>query len=283
MHLPRALPPRTLLSLSLPALFTTMASPPSSSSSSPPSTYPSFRYHPRHPSFPYTARDFQRQDESPDTDFYAAPRFVTHIDDHAIAALSAYYAQALPSHGRILDFCSSWVSHFPKALEARAVQSARGERSGDEKEEALEVVGMGINAKELAANPVLAQRILRDLNTQPDIPPEVGALDAATCVVSIDYLVHPREVLASLRARVKKGGTVHLVVSNRCFPTKAVGRWLRVGEQEKLLMVGDYLHWSGWREVEVVTVCDGKGEGGGWFGMGRPDPLWVVRGRNVDG
>ncbi|MCJ1294615.1 hypothetical protein MMC34_006173 [Xylographa carneopallida] len=281
MHLPRALPPRTLLSLSLPALFSTMASPTSSSANPTPPTYPSFGYHPRHPSFPYSARDFQRQDETPDTDFYAAPRFVTHIDDHAIAALSAYYAQHLPPTGRVLDFCSSWVSHFPTELVARAVATVRGERG--EKEEALEVVGMGINERELAANPILAQRILRDLNAQPDIPAEVGALDAATCVVSIDYLVHPREVLESLRARVKQGGTVHLVVSNRCFPTKAVGRWLRVGEQEKLLMVGDYLHWSGWREVEVVTVCDGKGEGGGWFGMGREDPLWVVRGRNVDG
>ncbi|MCJ1321812.1 hypothetical protein MMC15_007157 [Xylographa vitiligo] len=261
-----------------------MASPSGSSSSSPPTTYPSFRYHPRHPSFPYTARDFQRQDESPDPDFYSAPRFVTHIDDHAIRALSAYYAQNLPPTGRVLDFCSSWISHLPPALEARAVQTARGELGAEGEEGApLEVVGMGINEKELAANPVLAQRILQDLNARPEIPAAVGALDAATCVVSVDYLIHPREVLQSLRTRVKKGGTVHLVVSNRCFPTKAVGRWLRVGEQEKLLMVGDYLHWSGWREVEVVTVCDGKGEGGGWFGMGRPDPLWVVRGRNVDG
>ncbi|MCJ1288391.1 hypothetical protein MMC26_007748 [Xylographa opegraphella] len=256
-----------------------MATP--SSSSSNPTTYPSFRYHPRHPSFPYTARDFQRQDESPDTDFYSAPRYVTHIDDHAISVLSEYYAQNLPSQGRILDFCSSWISHFPKTLEVRAVKTARGELGREEG--ALEVVGMGINEKELAANPILKQRILQDLNEQPDIPVEVGTLDAATCVVSIDYLIHPREVLESLRARMKKGGTVHLVVSNRCFPTKAVGRWLRVGEQEKLLMVGDYLHWSGWREVEVVTVCDGKGDGGGWFGMGRPDPLWVVRGKNVDG
>ncbi|MCJ1398855.1 hypothetical protein MMC11_002056 [Xylographa trunciseda] len=258
-----------------------MASPSSSSSTATPTTYPSFRYHPRHPSFPYTARDFQRQDESPDTSFYSSPRYVTHIDDHAISALRAYYAATLPATGRVLDFCSSWISHFPTALEARAVQTARGELSdGDE---ALEVVGMGINAAELGANPILAQRVLRDLNADPAIPAEVGALDAATCVVSIDYLVRPREVLASLRERVKKGGAVHLVVSNRCFPTKAVGRWLRVGEQEKLLMVGDYLYWSGWREVEIVTVCDGKGEGGGWFGMGRPDPLWVVRGRNVDG
>jgi hypothetical protein len=31
---------------------------------------------------------FQRFDESPDGKFYAVPRFVTHIDDGAIAAVS---------------------------------------------------------------------------------------------------------------------------------------------------------------------------------------------------
>jgi len=205
---------------------------------------------------------------------------VTHIDDNAISLLREYYARTLPKKGRVLDFCSSWISHFPRELEERAVKAARGEMGHGE--EGLEVVGMGINKKELDANPILKERILQDLNTTPAIPDNVGEIDAATCVVSIDYLIHPREVLESLRAKTKKGGSVHLVISNRCFPTKAVGRWLRVGEQEKLLMVGDYLHFSGWKDIEIVTLCDGKGEGG-WFGLGRPDPLWVVRGRNADG
>ena len=179
-----------------------------------------------------------------------------------------------------MDFCSSWISHFPKDLEERAVKTAMGQL-GDGHER-LEVVGMGINQKELAANPILKERILQDLNTKPEIPETVRELDTATCVVSIDYLIKPRDVLESLRSRMRNGGVVHLIISNRCFPTKAVGRWLRVGEQEKLLMVGDYLHFSGWKEIEVVTLCHGKGDGGGWFGLGRPDPLWVVRGKKLD-
>ena len=59
------------------------------------------------------------------------------------------------------------------------------------------------------------------------------------------------------------------------------------------MMVGDYLWWAGWRDVEIVTVCDGRGGnagagggGGGWGRMvmgvgGGTDPLWVVRGRKV--
>ena len=282
MHLCHTLPRRTLLSLSLPVLFSTMVSPkPSTSSSTTPPIYPSYHYRPRHSSFPYTADDFLRADETPDSDFYSSPRFVTHIDDNAIALLREYYLHSLPRTGKILDFCSSWISHFPKELEEPALKTARGKMTG-EGSESLEVIGMGINKKELEANAILSSRILQDLNIDPSIPSNVAPISAATCVVSIDYLTHPVEVLSSLRQHMLPGGQVHLVISNRCFPTKAVGRWLRVGEQEKLNMVGDYLWWSGWREVEILTVCDGKGSGGGWFGMGGTDPLWVVRGTKVE-
>ena len=248
-------------------------------SSNPTPSYPSYPYKPKHSSFPYTAKDFRRQDESLDTDFYSSPRFVTHIDDNAISLLQNYYAHYLPKRGRVLDFCSSWISHFPKELEQLAVKTAKGQLEGDEK---LEVIGMGMNQKELAANVILKDRILQDLNIQPDISSNVGEIGAATCVVSIDYLIHPKQVLESLRLRMRPGGYVHLVISNRCFPSKAVGRWLTLREPERLSMVGDYLWWSGWRDIEIVTLCDGKGEGRGWFGMGRPDPLWVVRGRKVE-
>ena len=38
--------------------------------------------------FPFRPEEFQRYDETPDTSFYSQPRFVTHIDDGAIAALT---------------------------------------------------------------------------------------------------------------------------------------------------------------------------------------------------
>lgn len=40
--------------------------------------------------FPFGPEEFQRYDETPDTSFYSQPRFVTHIDDGAIAALTKY-------------------------------------------------------------------------------------------------------------------------------------------------------------------------------------------------
>ena len=36
---------------------------------------------------------FRRFDESPDEEFYLLPRFVTHIDDRAIAAVTQLYRE----------------------------------------------------------------------------------------------------------------------------------------------------------------------------------------------
>lgn len=263
-----------------------------SSSTSTKKPWPVTPYTPRHTSWPYNPSDFTRQDSSPDAGFYSAPRFVTHIDDAAIETLAEYYDDVLPRKGRILDFCSSWISHYPRAIDAAA-------KSGE-----LDVVGMGMNKAELVANPFFEPKdpigkenyFLVDLNTTPDgiatsiINPSEPEklLDASTCVVSIDYLTNPVSVLQSLLSATKPGGTVHLAISNRCFPTKAISRWLRVREDERLQMVGDFLHFAGWKRIEVVELSNGKvdeepAEQGtlkglmGFMGMGGRDPLWVVR------
>lgn len=226
-------------------------------------------YTPRHDKWPYNPADFERYDSSPDTVFYQPSRLVAHIDDNAIKRLSQYYAQVLPSKGTILDFCSSWISHLPADLEPAI-------RTGD-----LKVVGMGMNQTELDANPVLSRRVLKDLNEDPTLPPDLTDLDAATCVVSIDYLTEPVEVLKSIHERLKTGSSVHLAISNRCFPTKAIQRWLEIDEEERLQLVGDYLWFAGFRNIETLTLSDGTIRGGSGLSklFGRCDPLWIVRGK----
>ncbi|KAH0871381.1 hypothetical protein HID58_078403 [Brassica napus] len=77
--------------------------------------------------FPFKEEDFQRFDESSDSTFYEAPRFVTHIDDPAIAALTKYYSKVLPESEtpgvNILDMCSSWVSHYPAGYKQERIVS----------------------------------------------------------------------------------------------------------------------------------------------------------------
>ena len=75
--------------------------------------------------FPFRPDMFGRYDESLDTQFYNAPRFVTHIDDNAIKALTQYYEAQFPKENTdqvaILDMCSSWISHYPKDFKAGRV------------------------------------------------------------------------------------------------------------------------------------------------------------------
>lgn len=231
-----------------------------------PGQLPVRKYVPTNPDgpFPYSSADLTPTDAGNDAGFYSAPRLVTHIDDNAILNLRRYYDQALPRQGRILDFCSSWISHYPPEIEQAAASGS------------LEVIGTGMNKSELSKNSVLKHWFVQDLNQDPEVrlPDSVeGKLDASTCVVSIDYLTRPVEVLQSIRKQTNKGGRVHLIISNRCFPTKVVGRWLKVDEDDRLDMVGDYLWWSGWRNIEIQTLVEGS------F---MRDPLWVVRAQNEE-
>ena len=77
---------------------------------------------------------FRRFDESPDEEFYLLPRFVTHIDDRAISAVTQLYREFFPPGGEILDLMSSWISHLPLEVKYHRV------------------VGLGMNEAELRRN-----------------------------------------------------------------------------------------------------------------------------------
>ena len=174
---------------------------------------------------------FRRLDESPDAEFYAVPRLVTHIDDGAIASVTQLYRERLPAGAAVLDLMSSWVSHLPPEVEYRRV------------------VGLGMNAEELAANPRLHAWVVHDLNVTPRLPFEEGAFDAATLCVSVDYLVRPVDVLRDLGRVVRPGGALVITFSNRCFPTKVVAAWRMLDDAGHLALVERYLaaagNWAG--------------------------------------
>ena len=133
------------------------------------------------PEFPADA--FGKVDESDDADFYATARLVTHIDAGAIDALTKFYRGVLPAGGVLLDLMSSWVSHLPDDV-------AYGE-----------VIGHGMNADELNANPRLGRRFVQDLNRDHRLPFGPNSVDAAMICVSIQYLQRPVAALAEVARR----------------------------------------------------------------------------------
>lgn len=183
---------------------------------------------------------FDKADRSDDALFYAPARLVTHIDDAAIAALTGLYREVLPEGGVVLDLMSSWVSHLPP--EARYA----------------EVIGHGMNAEELAANPRLARWWTQDLNRDSALPLEDGNVDAVTICVSVQYLQQPVAVLREVRRVLRDGGVVAISFSNRCFPTKAVAVWGALDGQGHAALIDLYLRRAGFGRTEARVLLDGR-------------------------
>jgi SAM-dependent methyltransferase len=194
-------------------------------------------------------RSFDKEDDAPDTLFYATPRLVKHIDEGAIAAVTGLYREFLPPGGVILDLMGSWVSHLPPEISY------------------AEVIGHGMNETELTANQRYTRWFIQDLNAKTRLPLAGESVDAVAICVSIQYLQQPVAVLSEVREILKPGGVVIITFSNRCFPTKAVLIWqaLEMGHHPQLVSL--YLEQAGFTDVEARTVIP--------QGLDQ-DPLWAV-------
>ncbi len=190
---------------------------------------------------------FDRADEGDDGAFYAPARLVTHIDDTAIAAVGRLYSE-LGLGPAVLDLCSSWVSHFEAPPPTLVV--------------------LGMNRRELDANPAATGRVVKDLNVDPVLPFADATFDDATCCVSVDYLTRPLEVFAEVRRVLRPGGRLVCTWSNRCFPTKAIRGWLATPERRRTAIVEAYFSADGGWSVPTVRTVIPPGL--------RGDPLWAV-------
>jgi len=209
-------------------------------------------------SWPYTAADLNRLDNSDDSNFYTDPRLVTHIDDTAIQSLTDYYRESFEEFAAgseepvtidILDMCSSWISHLP------TVDSDSKFRYGN-------VVGLGMNQAELDENKQLTSNIVQDLNVSPKTASlEDNSFDFVTMTVSIDYLIKPLEIVQEIQRVLKPKGSALISFGNRCFPTKAVAMWLQADDIERITIVASYFHYAQYDQGDNMDGGDDINDG----------------------
>ena len=175
----------------------------------------------------YPPLAFSRLDEDDDASFYETDRLVDHLDRDALATVSRLIGSlAIERRPRILDLMASWDSHLPTDLAADRV------------------VGLGLNARELAANTRLDERVVHDLNATPSLPFPPDSFDVVLNTVSVDYMTRPFEVFAEVARVLVPGGLFLVIFSNRMFPRKAIRLWRQSSEPERVLIVEDYFRAS---------------------------------------
>jgi SAM-dependent methyltransferase len=198
---------------------------------------------------------FRRYDETPDEEFYKTPRFVTHIDHQAIAAVTQLYRHFFPPGGDIVDLMSSWGSHLPPEIEYRRV------------------IGVGMNEVELRRNERLDDYVVKNLNTKPRLPLGEAEFDGCGIGVSIDYLTRPVEVLREVGRVLKVRAPAIISFSNRCFPSKAVAIWHQLDDKGHMRLVEHYLREAGnWNDIQSLDRSPRY-----LFS----DPLYAVVGRSM--
>ena len=184
---------------------------------------------------------FSRLDESDDSEFYSRDRFVSHLDSLALSTVEKLIGTLVVEESpAILDLMAGWDSHIPGNLRAS------------------EIVGLGLNEKELGENKALSEAVIHNLNENPHLPFSDSRFDVVINTVSVDYMTKPVELFREVGRVLKPGGLFLVIFSNRMFSEKAVKVWREAGEDERVLLVEDFFREAGGFEKRSVFLSKGK-------------------------
>jgi len=173
------------------------------------------------------ADGLRRTNEDNDATFYAPARKRPFFGDITDEAMRAHHNRILPSNtGRVLDLMSSFTSHLP-------------DRSG------WEVVGLGMNGREMLQNPALDSQVVHDLNRDPHLPFPDASFDAVVCSGSIDLLTHPLEVTRDVARVLRDGGVFVVSFTDRTIMPKSIAAWRDEENEGRLVIATAYFTFSG--------------------------------------
>jgi SAM-dependent methyltransferase len=199
----------------------------------------------------------RKWDTSDDAMFYAEPRFVQHLDGAFRQRLTQLYRERIPAGAVVLDLMGSWVSHLPDDVTYASV------------------IGHGLNARELNANPRLQRRWVQNLNTDQRLPLEDASVDATLIVAGWQYLQYPEAIAAELLRITRPGGQLIVAFSNRMFFTKAPQIWADGSDRDHLSYVAEVLSAQGWPVPSLISEPT-RAEGLAGLIGAKGDPFFAV-------
>jgi SAM-dependent methyltransferase len=172
-----------------------------------------------------------------DCQFYTSPRMVHHLDRTAREEVCKFHSRILSPGTVILDLMSSHESHLaPEFNESK-------------------VTGLGLNKAELAANEMLSERLIHDLNMYSRLPFDDNSFDAVICTVSIEYLTQPYEIMEQIARVLKPGGHCAITVSDRWFPGKQISPWQHLHPFERQgMLLGFFLRKGLFENLQTESV-----------------------------
>lgn len=185
------------------------------------------------------ARDdesFARDDESGDALSRATPGQWPCLDSRALAGVTDIHAGLLGNGMDILDLMAGRDSRLPQGLAPASV------------------TGLGVNARELVANPALTASVVHNPNQEPTLPFADASFDAVVCALAVEYLTRPFEVFAEAARVLRPGGVFVLTFSNRWYEPGVIRVWAELLEFERMGLVSSYFaHTEGFGDVRTIS------------------------------
>jgi hypothetical protein len=62
------------------------------------------------------------------------------------------------------------------------------------------------------------------------------------CHVPVDYLTQPVNLFEEMQRELRVGGSAHMALSNWRFPTKVIGKWMGVSDEDRRAGLG--IFWA---------------------------------------
>ena len=181
-----------------------------------------------------TYQQRQKPDDTEDSLFYSAPKFVYHLDANFRKNLSKLYEEEIANNSFVLDLMSSWDSYLPKNIKYK------------------KVIGHGLNKEELRRNKAFDDYWIQNFNIDQKIPLENETIDFCLMVAGWQYLQYPERIAEEVERILTQNGKFIIAFSNRAFWHKAPNIWTSSSEIERIEYVRNILVNNGFCEPKVI-------------------------------